>query len=44
MIKALQKRERNIIALENQHANYKQEKDHNAKPTTKKSQSTIEEQ
>jgi len=33
---ALQKSERNNIALEKQHANYKQEKDHNAKPTTKK--------
>jgi hypothetical protein len=33
---ALQKCERNNIALEEQHANYKQENDHNAKPTTKK--------
>jgi len=41
---ALQKHERNIVALENQHANYNQEKNHNAKPTTKKTQSTIEEQ
>ncbi len=33
---ALQKCERNNVALKEQCANYKQEKDHNAKPTIEK--------
>jgi len=36
MRRTLQKHERSNAMLQYQHANYKQEQDHHAKPTTKK--------